>query len=100
MCNVIRLQGSTQTHTVMTDTDFYRLLRDTLGDEAADWYKARIEAVEEQVKILRPYREKARDKNHKWDWEPVYDYAKITKLSKTQMADILVAAFDIPGWDE
>lgn len=90
-------------HDIRTDSDFWRLVRDYLGDEAADWYEDRIMEIDSLVRELRDTLQIPMDDLQKK--LPKYgtvvtDFTKLEGIWTRRLADAVAVALDVKGWDE
>lgn len=70
-------------HLICRDTHFEELLRDYLGDDAAQWYRERIGRIDSALDAI--------------EWMRGMDDFD---LPRDDLIEIAQAVKDIPGWDE
>ena len=71
-------------HVIDRDTHFQELIRDYLGDQAAEWYRDRIRRIDTALESI--------------DWMREKD--SFFELSRDDLIEIAQTVHDIPGWDE
>ena len=86
---------------IANDSDFREMLREQLGDEAAQWYEERMERVDELLEWIHELANGTKFFPKRPAWaKSDYDFAKVEKLPHDSLTEIAATALEIPRWDE
>ena len=88
-------------YNIRNDTDFARMLEETLGEDAANWFTGRIGRVDMLLGEMRPlFPPDEEIRRTTRSGENIYRLDKIGEIGTDKLIEIATIAYEIPGWDE